>query len=178
MASVHQIRRRIGSAGAPPTLAEGQLGYNDPGDDEPDALYIGSDDDGTPIVKPLVSSSRQVELEGDQTITGDKTFTISNLKVTGGAANNLIVTDGDGNLSFTSSPEGGLLTVAVDATLDGDGTDASPLSVLSLATARTVTIQADPDGGTEISLVAAEFDGTEDAIITDFSITKLDDGVY
>lgn len=180
-----QVRRRIGSAGAPLTLDEGQLGYVDPGaaanDDE---LYIGSDDGGTPVVRQLVSRARQVEIAGAQTITGAKTIAVADFHLTGGAANNILSTNGAGVLTWTAAPTGGLLTVAIDTipTLSGDGTAGSPLSVLRLATARDITIQtraAQPDGSiTTINVTPASFDGSAAGIITNFAITRLDDGTF
>lgn len=178
-----QIKRRIGTAGAPPTLAEGQLGYNDPAvAANDDALYIGSEDGGTPVVRTLVSHLRQVEIAGAQTITGAKTFSTTSFHLTGGANNNMLVTDGAGNVSWTAAPSGGLLAVSTDTTLDGDGTSGDPLSVLHLATARDITIQtraAQPDGSiTTINITPASFDGSANGIMTNFAITRLDDGTY
>jgi hypothetical protein len=170
-----QIKRRIGSAGAPPTLVEGQLGYNDPGSGAGDALFIGSAGNA---VKTLVSSARQVELDGAQTIIGKKTIAVGDLKLTGGANNAMLVTDGNGNLSFTSSPEGGLLSVSTDDTIDGDGSTENPLSVVKMAESRSIHIQHKSTGGTKIAATAASFDGSDDALITDFEITALDDGSY
>src|SRR5215475_1700903 len=108
-----QIRRRIGTAGAPPALVQGQLGYNDPGaTTNDDALFIGSMQGGSATVRTLVSSSRQVEIAATQTITGPKTIAIAALHITGGSANNILTTDGAGNLTWTAAPSGGLLTVS------------------------------------------------------------------
>jgi hypothetical protein len=184
---VMQVRRRIGSAGFPPTLAEGQFGYVDPGAvTNDDALYIGSTDTTgpTPEVRLLVGSTRQVEIEGAQTITGAKTIGVADLHITGGAANNILTTNGAGVLSWTAAPSGGLLTVATDTipTLSGDGTSGSPLSVLRLATARDITIQtraAQADGSiTTINITPASFTGAADGIMTQFAITRLDDGTF
>lgn len=53
---------------------------------------------------------------------------------------------------------GGLTSVATDATLDGDGTVGDPLSVLKLATARTIELTGDVTG-------SASFDGSATASI-------------
>jgi hypothetical protein len=183
-----QVNRRIGTPGAPTVLAEGQLSYNDIDPTEPlgfDSLYIGSTDT-TPgdTIKMLVGATRQVELAGAQTITGAKTIAIANFHLTGGAANNILTTDGVGGLSWSAAPTGGLLTVSVDAipTLSGDGTAGSPLSVLRLATPRDITIQtaaAAANGSiTTISITPASFSGAADGIMTGFAITRLDDGTY
>jgi hypothetical protein len=177
-----QVKRRIGTAGAPPVLAEGQIGYNDPqvaAND--DALYIGSTASGSPVIRTLVSSTRQVELGGAQTITGAKTIGVANLKLTGGANNNILTTDGAGNLAWTAAPSGGLLTVATDTTLSGNGTSGDPLSVESLATPRNISLQAAApaaDGSkTVITVTPASFNGTADALMTGFTVS-LDDGTY
>lgn len=178
-----QIKRRIGTAGAPATLAEGQLGYNDPAAAaNDDQLFIGSTASGSGVVRTLVSNQRQVELAGAQTISGVKTIAVANLRLTGGSNNNILQTDGNGNLSWTAAPSGGLLTVSTDTTIDGDGTTGSPLSAVHLATARNISIQtaaAQTDGSiTTISITPASFDGSADGIMTGFAITRLDDGTY
>ena len=103
-----QLRRRIGSPGAPTTLAAGQLAYLRPvaagATPGPDDLYVG---DGT-AVHPLVSNTRQVELDGAQTIVGAKTIAVGNFHLTGGTSGQLVQTDGSGNLSFTSAVQGPL----------------------------------------------------------------------
>ena len=178
-----QILRRIGgAAAAPASLVVGQMALDFPAsglDADEGALYAG---DGTDVYT-IVSAARQVELTGDQTISGEKTISIANLKITGGANNDILVADGAaGDLRWTSAPSGGLLTVSTDSTLDGDGTSADPLSVLHLATEREITLQAAPPASngakTEISIIPAEFDGSADAIMTGFAITTLDDGEY
>jgi hypothetical protein len=116
MARTIQIKRRIGSPGRPDELAPGELAYTDPLTDAGDELFIGNGQH----VKTLVSSERQVELDGEQTIRGEKTIDIHNLKVTGGQAGDGIETDGDGNLSFRSAAGGGLPTGFVGDTLDDE----------------------------------------------------------
>jgi hypothetical protein len=90
-----QHRRRIGTAGAPPTLLTGQFGINDLGGASLPSLYVG-----TPAVKTLVSNTRQVELDGEQTIIGDKTIAVARLHVLGGNSGNVLSTDGLGNLAW------------------------------------------------------------------------------
>lgn len=189
---VMQVRRRLGSAGAPTTLADGQFGYNDPGTAANDAalyasddsLYIGSEDSNSdPVVRLLVGASRQVELAGAQTITGAKTFSPTSFHLTGGANNNILTTDGSGGVSWTAAPSGGLLSVTTDGvTISGDGTSGDALSVIKLPTARNIGLQAagaQGDGSiTTIAATAASFDGSANADITAFRITRLDDGQY
>lgn len=129
------ILNRIGQPGAPSFLSPGELAYNQPETTAPveplDALYVGN---GT-SVSVLVGSARQVELWGAQTITGIKTIDIADLKITGGQPEWLLTTDGNGNISWTNAPGGGLTQVATDATLTGLGTVASPLGVVPHAVA-------------------------------------------
>ena len=189
-----QIKRRLGGAQAPPTtIVEGQLTYNDPGTatydaqliSHEDALYIGSaDSTSTPIERLLVGATRQVELAGAQTISGAKTINVSNLHILGGTANNQILTVSNfttGALTFTSAPAGGLTTVAVDGvTIDGDG-DTNPLEVISVPEHDiTITTRAaQPDGSiTTINITPAAYDATGDATMSNFAITRLDDGTY
>jgi hypothetical protein len=116
MARTIQIKRRIGTPGPPDALAAGELAYTDPLTDVGDALYIGNGEH----VKTLVSAERQVEVDGEQTIRGEKTIDIAKLKVLGGQPGDGIETDGEGNLSFRSSAGGGLPTGFVGDTLDDE----------------------------------------------------------
>jgi hypothetical protein len=113
-----------------------------------------------------------------QTITGEKRISVGLFKLTGGADNDILTTDGAGNLAWTSAPSGGLLAVSVDpgGTLAGNGTSASPLSVVKLPTPRAISLQA--AGGTTITITSANFDGTASAIMTGFEVTGLDCGTY
>jgi len=95
MAQTLQHRRRIGSAGPPASLLAGQFGINDVGGTSLPSLYVG-----TPTVKTLVSDTRQVEITGAQTITGDKTIAVANLHVLGGTSGDVLSTNGLGNLAW------------------------------------------------------------------------------
>jgi hypothetical protein len=171
MAAVIKIKRRVGSAGVPPSLSEGELAFQDPGGG-PASLYIGT----TPVaVLTLVSNTRQVEIAGAQTVTGAKTFSTTSFKLTGGASTNILTTDGAGNVSWTAAPGGGITAVSHDTTLAGDG-NATPLSVLKWATARTIGIGA--TGGTTITQTPASVDGSANVTISGFEVTGLDGGVY
>jgi hypothetical protein len=130
-----QLRRHVtgGQVAPPATLNEGEPFFNLPGftGSGPNSLWI---DTGTALI-PLVDSARQVEVAGAQTVTGAKTFSTTTLRVTGGVADNVLITDGAGNLRFgpQTPPGGGIVAVNHDATMTGDG-DAVPLSVI-IATA-------------------------------------------
>jgi hypothetical protein len=134
MAQVIQIRRRTtGAAGAPSTLQPGELAYNYSGN----TLLIG---DGASVVQVLVSAARQVEIGGDQTITGNKTIASTNLKLTGGSAGNLLSTDGAGNISFVNAQ---LPIPASNAEMDaGTRNDVfgTPLNTRSLVGASVATL--------------------------------------
>ena len=171
MVATIKIKRRVGSAGVPTTLNEGELAFQDPGGG-PASLYIGT----TPAaVMTLVSATRQVEIAGAQTITGTKTIAVGAFKLTGGANTNILTTDGTGNLSWTAAPGGGITAVSHDATMTGDG-NATPLSVVKLATARTIGLTA--TGGTTITATAASFDGSANVTISGFEVTGLDGGTF
>lgn len=127
------ILNRIGEPGAPSFLSPGELAYNQPEAVAPveplDALYVGN---GT-SVSMLVGAGRQLELFGAQTIVpgSAKTINVEDLKIIGGQPDWVLVTDGNGNISFTNAPGGGITQVATDATLTGLGTTASPLGVVA-----------------------------------------------
>lgn len=72
MANTIRIKRRItGNAGAPGTLAVGELAYNE----MDDILYIGKYNNNSPIVAALAGAGEFVRLSNvNQTIAGVKTF--------------------------------------------------------------------------------------------------------
>lgn len=98
MAQTVQHLRRLGNAGAPPSLLQGQFALNDPGGTTLPSLYGG----GNAGVVTLVSSARQVEITGAQTITGEKTINIGLFHLTGGSAGDTLRTDGLGGLSWVA----------------------------------------------------------------------------
>lgn len=100
-----QHRRRIGAPGMPPDLLEGQFAINDVGDGVTLARLYG----GVALsalypsgVATLVSNQRQVELTGEQTITGDKTIDVGKIHVLGGSHGDTLMTDGFGNLFWVA----------------------------------------------------------------------------
>ena len=74
MTQTIQIKRRITAAGQPDTLAPGELFHNN----IDKTLSVG---DATGVPQLLVSSTRQVEIEGTQSINGVKTIPVANLKL-------------------------------------------------------------------------------------------------
>jgi len=111
MAQVIQIRRRIPGTGAPTpgtALAAGEPAVAISAGGVAD-LYIG---DGA-IIHTLISEARQVEVTGNQSIAGNKTFTgaiiaadPSHLELGGGAAGDVLSTDGAGALDWIAPPKG------------------------------------------------------------------------
>jgi hypothetical protein len=130
-----QLRRHITGGAIPPPAAlnPGEPFFNLPGftGGGPNSLWI---DNGTALVA-LVDSTRQVELAGAQTINGVKTFaSVANLRVIGGVQDDVLITDGAGNLRFgVGGGTGGISSVVSDATLTGDGV--APATALSVVPA-------------------------------------------
>jgi hypothetical protein len=122
---VIQIKRKTTGAGVPATLAPGELAYNTTGH----TLVVG---DGASTVQNLVSPARQVELTGDQSIAGNKTIPVANLKLTGGLAGNVVQTDGAGNLSFVASPPPTPATAAEMALATRNDVFDTPLASLGI----------------------------------------------
>ncbi len=156
MATKLQIFRNVGAtAVAVPTLLEGELAYSKggfTGGAAANGLVVG---DGA-AAQVLIGSNRQVEIAGAQTITGNKTFgpgaklaiAVADLKVSGGAAGNTIITDGAGNLSWGV----GGSTISVDGTtiVDNNGVlSVAPGYAASIADG--VTIVADANGKLTVS---------------------------
>src|SRR5215468_3185835 len=124
MAQTIQLRRRIPGSGAPPSLVIGEPAVAVSGAGVAE-LFVG---DGM-TVRTLVSSTRQVEIAGSQTITGAKTFTTASFRLMGGSVGYVLQTDGAGNMSWAPQSPGGLASVNVSAPLSGNGTSGSPLAV-------------------------------------------------
>src|SRR5262245_40498339 len=102
MAQLIQLKRRIPGTGAPGTLAAGEPAVSVTAGGVGDA-YVG---DRT-AVRTLVSATRQVEVTGDQSVAGNKTFTGSIvaaspavLDVGGGNDGDVLTTDGAGALTW------------------------------------------------------------------------------
>ena len=157
MATKLQILRNVGAtAVAVPTLLEGELAFAKGGfvgGAAANGLVVG---DGA-AAQVLVGSNRQVELTGNQTIaSGTKTFAagaklavaVADLKLSGGAAGNSLITDGSGNLSWGV----GGSTISVDGTtlVDNSGVlsvaPGYPASIID-----GVTIVADANGKLTVS---------------------------
>ncbi len=133
MSTIIQIKRNVGNTVvAEPTLLSGELafakgGFTSTGPDN--ALIVG---DGTAF-QVLVGAKRQLELSGNQTIaSGTKTWAagaklaieVADLNVKGGAAGDVIVTDGAGNLTWGAA--------AANVSADGTTIVADANGVLSV----------------------------------------------
>jgi hypothetical protein len=161
-----QILARIGAPGAPLALMAGQLAYNQPDISDPtvpgDVLYCGDGQN----VNVLVGATRQVQTYGDQRITGIKTIDVADLKITGGGANFLLETDGQGNLTWTNAPGGGLTQVATDGmTLSGTGVVGDPLAVVPHTVAVSIDGATLAGDGTTLHPLAVNADSV--AVATD-----------
>jgi len=121
MAQTIQFKRRVGSAGIPSTLAEGEPAVNDISSSGPANLYIGGQGGGS-AVRTLISPTRQLERTGTQTVEAGagnaKTFDESNFKLLGGAADYILQTDGAGNVEWHGLEDlSGTVSVSVSAPL-------------------------------------------------------------
>ncbi len=176
MSTVIQIKRNIGNTPvAEPTLLAGELAWAKGGftGNGPNALVIG---DGA-ANHVLVGPARQIEVDGNQTIkSGTKTWAagakiaigVTDLFVTGGIANEVLTTDGAGNLTWA----------APAASLSADGTtivdNAGVLSVNVAGIADGITIK-DSAGVLAVNkAVTADVEaGTADAFV-DTAVLKTD----
>src|SRR5215467_4229277 len=123
-----QHLRHTGSVAAPSTLKLAQLAYNDPGNGS-DVLYIGSNVPADGTVKTLISASRQVEINGAQTILGAKTIGVNLLKIPGGTSGQVLSTDGAGNLSWATGTGGGGGSGTVQSVTAGAGLQGGTITV-------------------------------------------------
>jgi hypothetical protein len=173
-----QIKRNLGNTPvATPTLLDGELAFAKAGflpNGGANELVIGDGASGA----VLISNTRQLELTGNQTIaSGAKTFAagaklaieVADLNVKGGAAGDVIITDGAGNLFFgaAASSVTGDGTTIVD---DGDGI----LSVNTAGIADGITIKDNAGVLAVNKAVTADVDaGTADAFV-DTAVLKTD----
>lgn len=145
-----QVRRRIGTPGMPPALLPGQLAINDLQDTDGTLARLYGGVGFTPVypsgVAILVSNERQVELTGEQTITGDKTIDVSKLHVLGGSHGDVLVTDGLGGLEWIAGGGGVFPEAPTDGQIYGrDGLTESWVPVLPLS-GGTITGNLNVDG--------------------------------
>jgi len=135
-----KIKRRVtGAAGAPSSLEEGEPAFNANGN----TLHINN---GTSVVD-LVSASRQLELDGEQTIIGVKTIgsagslttPIANFHIEGGSEDYVLHTDGDGTLTWKDPTETVAGSIEVNAPLEWSASDVLQIQVASASEINTGT---------------------------------------
>lgn len=102
MANVIRIKRRSTDATAPTTsqAVNGELAFNE----NNDILYYGKGGNSTAsssVIK-IGGSGAFLTTDTNQTPTGTKTFSTTTLKITGGSSNQVLTTDGSGNVSWAS----------------------------------------------------------------------------
>ena len=109
---------------------------------------------------PLISPLRQVEMIGNQSIGGRKTFGLANIAISGGTPTQVLTTDGSGNLSWTTVTSGGNYTFGRGLTdtagtidLDVAGASAAALGGVFVAGAGPTGINLAGNGA--LSLVPA-----------------------
>lgn len=146
MANTLRIRRRAsGGAGAPPSLANAELAYNE----VDDVLYYGKGTGGVggsaTVVIPIGGPGQFVQLVGDQTIAGVKTFSTSPVvptQISGDNSTKVASTAFVKAQSYISGNQ--TITYTGDAT--GSGTTAVLLTLsntgVSANTYKSVTVDA------------------------------------
>jgi hypothetical protein len=148
MANTIRIKRRAagGAAGAPSSLENAELAYNE----ADDVLYYGKGSGGAggtaTTVEAIAGLGAYVGLSGTQTITGNKTF--SGTLALGGSATATTQTAGNNSTSLatTAYVDGAVVAATYNFTLAGDSGSSQTID-----DAETVTIS----GGTGLSSVAS-----------------------
>ena len=148
MANTIRIKRRAsgGAAGAPSSLENAELAYNE----ADDVLYYGKGSGGAggtaTTIQAIAGLGAYVGLSGTQTITGNKTF--SGTLALGGSATATTQTAGNNSTSVatTAYVDGAVVTATYNFTLAGDSGTSQTID-----DAETVTIA----GGTGLSSVAS-----------------------
>jgi hypothetical protein len=147
MANTIRIKRRAsGASGAPSSLENAELAYNE----VDDTLYYGKGTGGVggiaTTVEAIGGKGAYVDLTGTQTITGNKTF--SGTLALGGSATATTQTAGNNSTSVatTAYVDGAITASTYNFTLAGDSGSSQTID-----DAETVTIS----GGTGLSSVAS-----------------------
>ena len=147
MANTVRIKRRLagGAAGAPSSLANAELAFNE----QDSVLYYGVGTGGAggsaTSILAIGGPGAMVNLSGTQTVTGNKTFTGS-VDLTGSTATALtqLTSDSSTKLATTAYVKGqNYLTANQSITVSGDasgsGTTSITLTLASVGTAGTYT---------------------------------------
>jgi hypothetical protein len=147
MANTIRIKRRAsGASGAPSSLENAELAYNE----VDDTLYYGKGTGGVggiaTTVEAIGGKGAYVDLTGTQTITGNKTF--SGTLALGGSATATTQTAGNNSTSVatTAYVDGAIVASTYNFTLAGDSGSSQTID-----DAETVTIS----GGTGLSSIAS-----------------------
>jgi phage-related tail fiber protein len=147
MANTVRIKRRLagGSAGAPSSLQNAELAFNE----QDSILYYGVGTGGAggsaTSILAIGGPGAMVSLSGTQTVTGDKTFTGS-VDLTGSTATALtqLTSDSSTKLATTAYVKGqnylaGNQSITVSGDASGSGTTSISLTLASVGTAGTYT---------------------------------------
>lgn len=166
MANTIRIKRRAsGNAGAPSSLENAELAYNE----VDDVLYYGKGTGGAggtaTTVQAIAGSGAYVGLSGTQTITGNKTF--SGTVALGGSATATTQTSGDNStkVATTAFVAAAVGAVSGSFTLAGDGGTSQTITL-----GDTLTIS----GGTGLTATA----GASDKVTIDLDNTTVTAGSY
>jgi uncharacterized protein YjlB len=168
MANTIRIKRRAsGASGAPESLANAELAYNE----VDDVLYYGKGSGGVggtaTTVQAIAGSGAYVGLSGTQTITGNKTF--SGTVALGGSATATTQSSGDNSTKVATTA---FVTAAINATNQFTGLSfaGDTGTTQNIANGDTLTIS----GGTGLTATAS----STDTVTLDLDNTTVTAGSY
>ena len=181
MSNTIRIKRRAsGAAGAPSSLENAELAFNEVGD----VLYYGKGTGGAggsaTTIEAIAGSGAFLSLSGTQTVTGNKTF--SGSVVLGSSATASTPSSGDNSTSVatTAYVQGeGFLTGNESITISGDASGSGTTSIsltlansgVSAGTTSGITVNAKGLITGITSLVASDIPSLTAAKISDFDST-------
>lgn len=181
MSNTIRIKRRAsGAAGAPSSLENAELAFNEVGD----VLYYGKGTGGAggsaTTIEAIAGSGAFLSLSGTQTVTGDKTF--SGSVALGSSATASTPSSGDDSTSVatTAYVQGeGFLTGNESITISGDASGSGTTSIsltlansgVSAGTTSGITVNAKGLITGITSLVASDIPSLTAAKISDFDST-------
>ena len=181
MSNTIRIKRRAsGAAGAPSSLENAELAFNEVGD----VLYYGKGTGGAggsaTTIEAIAGSGAFVALSGTQTVTGDKTF--SGSVALGSSATASTPSSGDSSTSVatTAYVQGeGFLTGNESITVSGDASGSGTTSIsltlansgVSAGTTSGITVDAKGRITAITSLVASDIPSLTASKISDFDST-------
>jgi hypothetical protein len=166
MANIIRIKRRasIGSTGAPSSLKNAELAFNE----ADNTLYYGFGDDGSgdaTSIPAIGGSGAFVTLSSNQTISGDKTFTGTVSLGSSATATTQSAGNNSTSLATTAYVDNAVTTATYTFTLAGDGGSSQAID-----DEETVTIA----GGTAITTTA----GATNTLTIDLDNTAVTPGNY